>query len=103
MTTPIQAWTPAQRARRARKLARRRAAGHEPRAIDAGKLEVERARRARLKARQPKRSRAKLQERLGPEAGAAALRALGYAQGGAPAMKHRRRKIAAASRRRNRP
>lgn len=103
MTTPIRDRTPAQRARRARKIARRREAGHEPRAIDAGKLQLERARRARLKARRPKQSRAKLQERLGPEAGAAALRALGFVQGGAPAMKHRRRKIAAASRRRNRP
>ena len=102
MATPIREWTEAQRARRARKLARRREAGHEPRPVDADKLATERARLKRLADRRPKASRRKLTDRYGPEAAAAYLRALGFVQGGAPLAKHRRRKATRAARRASR-
>lgn len=102
MTSPIRERTEAQRARRARKIARRREAGHEPRPVDAGKLKVERGRLARLRARWASQAAAKWKRDHSPETIAAWMRYLGFRPGGAPLAKHRRRKANAASRRASR-
>lgn len=100
MHTPIRAWTEAQKARRARRLARRREQGHvPPPPVDADKRTVERQRLKRLAARRPERTRSKWKRDHGPETIAAWLRYLGFVAGGAPLGKHRRRKATRASRR----
>lgn len=101
MNTPIRAWTEAQKARRARKLARRAQKGiQNTRRTEPNPTgDVEKARVARIRARRTERLRKRLAGDYGPETIARWMRYLGFVAGGAPLRKHRARKATRASRR----